>query len=142
MFLLFFIESPEQGGADMYNIVIGSNSYAEMIIDLLIEKNKLVFAMDKKENLQRISQKKIVKLEVNTDNSKLVQSSLGNQQVESIYIVTDDDKLNLMLGEQLAEYDNTYVFLLDEKLTAIADGNYKIICPSLLIKEFVMREIQ
>ena len=126
----------------MYNIVIGSNSYGEMIIDLLIEKNKLVFAMDKKENLQRINQKKIVKLEVNTDNAKLVQTSIGSQQVESIYIVTDDDKLNLMLGEQLADYFNTYVLLLDEKLIAIADGNYKIICPSLLIKEFVMREIK
>jgi Trk K+ transport system NAD-binding subunit len=126
----------------VYNIVIGSNSYGEMIIDLLIEKNKLVFAMDKKENLQRINQKKIVKLEVNTDNAKLVQSSIGNQQVESIYIVTDDDKLNLMLGEQLAHYDNTYVFLLDEKLTVVADGNYKVICPNLLIKEFVMREIK
>ena len=126
----------------MYNIVIGSNSYGEMIIDLLIEKNKLVFAMDKKENLQRINQKKIVKLEVNTDNAKLVQTSIGSQQVESIYIVTDDDKLNLMLGEQLSDYFNTYVLLFDEKLTAIADVNYKIICPSLLIKEFVMREIK
>jgi hypothetical protein len=92
--------------------------------------------------MQRINHKKIIKLEVNIDNAKLVERSISNQQVESIYIVTDDDKLNLMLGEQLADYDNVYVFISDEKLMAIADGSYKIICPSLLVKEFIMREIK
>jgi Trk K+ transport system NAD-binding subunit len=126
----------------MFNIVIGAGSYGEMIIDLLREKDKLVIAMDKKENLQRINHKKIIKIKVNTDNVKLVQSSIGNQQVESIYIVTDDDKLNLMLGEQLADYDNTNVFLSEEKFISLADSNYKIICPSLLVKGFIRKEME
>lgn len=126
----------------MYNIVIGATSYGEIIIDMLREKNKLVIAMDKKENLQRINHKKIVKIEVNTDNVKLVQSAIGSQQVESIYIVTDDDKLNLMLGDQLADYNNTNVLLIEEKFISLADGNYKIICPSLLVRELIEREME
>ncbi len=144
MFFIIFsrILFQTKGDLGMYNIIIGSTSYGEMIIETLREKNKSVIVMDKKENLQRSNHKTIVRTVVNTDNAKLVQSSIGNQQVESIYIVTDDDKLNLMLGEQLSEYDNTYVLLTDERLVALAEGNYKIICPSLLVKEYIMREIE
>jgi Trk K+ transport system NAD-binding subunit len=124
----------------MYNVVIGASSYGEMITDLLIDKNKLVTVMDKKENLQRINHK-IVKVEVNTDNAKLVESAVNNQQPERVYVATEDDKLNLMLGELLADF-NTFVLLRDEKLTSVADGNYKVICPSLLIKEFILREME
>lgn len=31
---------------------------------------------------------------------KLAETKIGNQEVEGIYIATEDDKLNLMLGEQ------------------------------------------
>ena len=125
----------------MYNIVIGATKYGEMIIELLREKDKIVIAMDKKENLKRIDHKKIVKIEVNTDNVKLVEGEIINQQFEGIYIVTGDDKLNLMLGEQLSNYGNVNVLLSDEKLAELAESNYKIICPALLVKEYILREM-
>lgn len=132
---------PEQGGLDMYNIVIGVSSYSEMIIDLLREKNKFIIAIDKKQNLEKINNKKIVKLEVNIENAKLVQHAVEGRQIESIYVVTDNDKLNLMLGEALANYENTNVLFLDERLAELADGGYKVICPSLLVKEFIQKEM-
>lgn len=125
----------------MYNIVIGVSSYSEMIIDLLREKNKFIIAIDKKQNLEKINNKKIVKLEVNIENAKLVQHAVEGRQIESIYVVTDNDKLNLMLGEALANYENTNVLFLDERLAELADGGYKVICPSLLVKEFIQKEM-
>lgn len=125
----------------MYNVVIGQGAYREIIIDLLIEKKKLVIAVDNKENLQSIKNRKILKLEVNIENVKLVENAILNQPIENIYIITDDDKLNLMLGEQLSDKYNTNVFLSDEKISALVDKNYKLICTSLLVKEFINKEI-
>jgi hypothetical protein len=125
----------------MYNLVLGSTSYAEFIIQQLTEKNKLVTVIDKKENLNRISHK-IIKIEVNIENVKLVVDSIHSTEFESIYIVSDNDKLNLMLADLLAPLGKTYVLFFDEKLVSIADGNYKIICPNLLAKEFIKREME
>lgn len=126
----------------MYNVVIGQGPYREIIIDLLLEKKKLVIAVDKKENLQSIKNRKILKLEVNIENVKLVENAILNQPIENVYIITNDDKLNLMLGEQLSDKYNTNVFLSDEKISALVDKNYKLICTSLLIKEFINKEIE
>ena len=126
----------------MYNIVIGATKYGEMIIDMLMEKEKLVIALDKKESFKRIENKKIFKIEVNIDNVKLVEGEIGNQEIESIYIATDDDRLNLMLGEHLSSYNNVNVILSEEKMLELAEGKYKAICPVTLVKDFILRGIK
>lgn len=126
----------------MYNIVIGISKYGEMIIDLLKDKDKLVIAMDKKDNLRRINHKKIIKHEVNTNNVKLVENEINNLKVDGIYIVTEDDRLNLMLGEQLSNYENVNVLLSEENMRLLICGKYNVICPVTLVKDHILREMK
>lgn len=133
------METLKHGGIDMYNIVIGISKYGEMIIDLLRDKDKLVIAMDKKDNLRRINNKKIIKHEVNTNNVKLVENEINNLKVDGIYIVTEDDSLNLMLGEQLSNYENVNVLLSEENIKLLTYGKYNVICPVTLVKEDILR---
>jgi len=126
----------------MYNIVIGATKYGEIIIEMLMEKGKLVLALDKKESFKRIENKKIFRIEVNIENVKLVESEIGDQEIESIYIATDDDRLNLMLGEQLSSYNNVNVILSEEKMLELAGEKYKVICPVTLVKDFILRGIE
>ena len=126
----------------MYNFVIGATKYGEMIIDILMKKNKLIIALDKKESFKRIENKKILKIEVNIENAKLVESEIGNQEVEGIYIATDDDKLNLMLGEQLSAHNNVNVFFSEEKMLELVGGKFNVICPVTLVKDFISRGLE
>lgn len=126
----------------MYNIVIGAAEYGEMIIDMLMQKDKLVMVLDKKGSFKRIENKKILKIEVNIENVKLVEGEIGNQEIEGIYIATDDDKLNLMLGEHLSSYNNVNVLLSEEIMLELTGGKYKVICPVTLVKDFISRGIE
>lgn len=126
----------------MYNIVIGASKYGEMIIDMLMQREKLVMALDKYESLKRIDKKRILKIQVNIENVKLVEGEIKNQEIEGIYILTDDDKLNLMLGEYLSSYNNVNVLLSEEKMLKLAGAKYKVICPDTLVKDFISRGIE
>lgn len=126
----------------MYNIVIGASKYGEMIIDMLMQREKLVMALDKYESLKRIDKKRILKIQVNIENVKLVEGEIKNQEIEGIYILTDDDKLNLMLGEYLSSYNNVNVLLSEEKMLKLAGVKYKVICPDTFVKDFISRGIE
>lgn len=125
----------------MYSTVIGKSEYTEMIINLLESKGKSIMFLGSKEDIESFKHRKIIKTEIDIKNVALVKSMVETHLVDSIFVVTNDDRLNMMLAEGLKNHKDLYVVFKDEKILQIADGAYKVICLGHIIRELIEREV-
>jgi len=133
--------SVEIGGLAMFNIIIGVSEYTDLIIESMVNKEKLIMVIDDKEKLSKYAHKTVIKTALDIRNSKLVQITVENKKADKIFISTECDKLNLMLAEALKDFNKVYVFLKEEKYLPLVSDAYTVLCVNSLIKTSIQKEL-
>lgn len=133
--------SLETGGLAMFNIIIGASEYTDLIIESMVNGDKLIMVMDEKEKLIKYDHKTVIKTALEIRNSKLVKLTVENKKADKIFIATECDKLNLMLAEALKGFNNVYVFLKEEKYLSLTSEDYTVLCINSIIKASIQKEL-
>ncbi len=109
----------------MYNLIIGYNNSSINLIKSLIYKEKIVFLIDGKspEEIQ-IKNKFLYYYQVDITDMKQVLDKASKAMLSHVFIITEDDYLNLMIEEDLKYLDNVQVIYNSRELEKVsANGN-------------------
>jgi hypothetical protein len=111
----------------MYNLIIGYNNSSINLIKSLIYKEKVVFLIDDKspEEIQ-IKNKLLYYYQVDITDMKQVLDKASKAMLSHVFIITEDDYLNLMIEEDLKYLENVqvvYNFRALEKISANGNKN-------------------
>jgi len=134
--------SVEVGGLAMFNIIIGVSEYTDLIIESMVNIDKLIMVIDEKGKLVKYDHKTVIKTALDIRNSKLVKITVENKKADKIFIATECDKLNLMLAEALEGFNNVYVFLKEEKYLSLASDDYTVLCINSMLKASIQKELR
>lgn len=112
----------------MYNLIIGYNKSSINLINYLISRGRIVFLIDWKspEEIQ-IKSKFFYYYKVDITDMKQVLDKASKSMLSKIFIVTEDDYLNLIIEETLKELENVqaiYNVRALEKLSAHGSKNF------------------
>lgn len=112
----------------MYNLIIGYNQSSINLIKFLIAKGEIVFLIDNKtlEEIQ-IRNKAFYYYKTDIKDMNQVLAKATKNMLSKVFIVTENDYLNLMIEETLKELENVqaiYNASSLEKLTAHGSKNF------------------
>jgi len=111
----------------MYNLIIGYNNSSINLIKSLIYKEKIVFLIDGKSPEEiGIKNKFLYYYQVDITDMKQVLDKASKAMLSHVFIITEDDYLNLMIEEDLKYLDNVqvvYNFRALEKISANGNKN-------------------
>lgn len=126
----------------MYNVIIGNSCYSKMAVSALLDMERPIICIGTKEDLENMRDLRIIKQEADIINIDMVRMIVKSQNVSSIYILTDNDKINLMLSDALQEYGKLYVIFNDKKFMELVNKKCKAICLSKILRDFIYQEEQ
>lgn len=94
----------------MYNLIIGYNKLSINLINTLIDRGKIVFLIDHKSTDEiQIKSKFFYYYKVDITDMKQVLDKASKSMLSKVFIVTEDDYLNLMIEVALKELNNVQV---------------------------------
>lgn len=112
----------------MYNLIIGYNNLSINLIKSIIAKGGVVFLIDDKEPEEILLKNKFLYYyKVDISNMKQVIEKASKAMLLKVYVVTNDDYLNLMIEEALSSLNNVqviYNFKAFEKVSCGGNNNF------------------
>lgn len=114
----------------MYNLIIGYNKSSINLINYLIARGKVIFLIDCKDSEEiQIKSNSFYYYKVDITDMKQVLDKASKSMLSKVFIVTEDDYLNLMIEESLKELKNVHA-VYDaralERLSANGSKNFFI----------------
>lgn len=112
----------------MYNLIIGYNKSSINLINNLISKGRVVFLIDNKSpDKIQIKSKSFYYYKVDITDMKQIIDKASKSMLSKVFIITEDDYLNLMIEEALIGLENVqavYNVRALEKLSAHGSRNF------------------
>ncbi|MEG1256598.1 NAD-binding protein [Clostridium sp.] len=106
----------------MYSLIIGYNNSSINLIKSLIFKEKIVFLIDSKSPEQiEIKNKFLYYYQVDITNMKQILDKASKSMLLNVFIITEDDYLNLMIEETLKSLDNVQVVYNSKSLKKLSN---------------------
>lgn len=91
----------------MYNLIIGYNKSSINLINYLIARGKVIFLIDCKEPDEiQIKSNSFYYYKIDITDMKQVLDKASKSMLSKVFIVTEDDYLNLMIEEALKDLKN------------------------------------
>ncbi|HBA03281.1 MAG TPA: hypothetical protein DCW51_04565 [Clostridium sp.] len=110
----------------MYNLIIGYNNSSINLIKSLICKEKIVFLIDDKSPEEiKIKNKFLYYYQVNITDMKQILDKSSKAMLSHVFIITEDDYLNLMIEDNLKFLENVQVVYNFRALEKISNSGNK-----------------
>lgn len=110
----------------MYNLIIGYNSSSINLIKNIIDKKMIIFLIDNKISTEiKINSDFLYYYEVNIYDMKEVLNRASKSMLLNVFVVTEDDYLNLMIEEALSTLDNVKVIYNSKVLFKLSSNGDK-----------------
>jgi len=110
----------------MYNLIIGYNNSSINLIKSLICKEKIVFLIDDKSPEEiKIKNKFLYYYQVNITDMKHILDKSSKAMLSHVFIITEDDYLNLMIEDNLKLLENVQVVYNFRALEKISNNGNK-----------------
>lgn len=110
----------------MYNLIIGYNNSSINLIKSLICKEKIVFLIDDKSPEEiKIKNKFLYYYQVNITDMKQILDKSSKAMLSHVFIITEDDYLNLMIEDNLKLLENVQVVYNFRALEKISNNGNK-----------------
>lgn len=110
----------------MYNLIIGYNKSSINLINYLISRGKVIFLIDCKDQDEiQIKSNSFYYYKVDITDMKQVLDKASKSMLSNVFIVTEDDYLNLMIEEALKELKNVKAVYNARTLEKLATNGSK-----------------
>lgn len=125
----------------MYNVIIGYNNFSEGLIQYLSKNENTIFIIDKKDKQDiSIHCNKVIYNKLDITNIDTVVSYVNKHTIDNVYVWTEDDCLNLVLGENISKVKNTIVLFNSYIMKKLTNYQYKPVHLCEIIKDYLEGE--
>lgn len=122
----------------MYNVIIGYNNFSEGLIQHLSKNENTIFIIDKKDKQDiSIHCNKVIYNKLDITNIDTVVNYVNKHTIDNVYVWTEDDCLNLVLGENISKVKNTIVLFNSYIMKKLTNYQYKPVHLYEIIKYYL-----
>lgn len=122
----------------MYNVIIGYNNFSEGLIQHLSKNENTIFIIDKKDKQDiSIHCNKVIYNKLDITNIDTVVNYVNKHTIDNVYVWTEDDCLNLVLGENISKVKNTIVLFNSYIMKKLTNYQYKPVHLCKIIKDYL-----
>lgn len=125
----------------MYNVIIGYNNFSEGLIQYLSKCGNTIFIIDKKEKQDiSIHCDKVIYNKLDISDIDAVVNYVNKHTIDNVYVWTENDCLNVVLGENISKVKNTIVLFNSYIMKKLTNYQYKPVHLCEIIKDYLEEE--